>query len=48
LVGSHADSHEAKTRMLKRAGVHVAAGVGEVVKSTRAALGTARNSGGAG
>ncbi|MBI3918278.1 MAG: CoA-binding protein [Betaproteobacteria bacterium] len=43
LVGSHADSHEAKTRMLKHAGVQVAAGVSDVVKSTQAALAAARN-----
>jgi succinyl-CoA synthetase alpha subunit len=38
LVGSHADSHAAKTRMLKRAGVRVASGLTEVVKVIRAAL----------
>jgi succinyl-CoA synthetase alpha subunit len=42
LVGSHSDSHAAKTRMLKRSGVQVAAGVGKVVQVTQAALAAAR------
>jgi succinyl-CoA synthetase alpha subunit len=38
LVGSRADSHQAKCEMLATAGVHVAADVTDVVAQTRAAL----------
>lgn len=38
LVGSKADSHEAKNRMLAQAGVHVARGITNVVAQVRAAL----------
>lgn len=38
LIGSKAESHEAKVAMLRAAGVQVANGVGEVVASTKAAL----------
>ncbi len=38
LVGSRADSHAAKTRMLAKAGVHVARGITDLVAQARAAL----------
>lgn len=43
LVGSKADSHEEKNRVLRRAGVHTAKGITNVVAQARAALKQAGN-----
>ena len=42
-VGSKADSHEEKNRVLRRAGVHTAKGITNVVAQARAALKQAGN-----
>jgi succinyl-CoA synthetase alpha subunit len=42
LIGSKAESHQAKIAMLRAAGVHVANGAGEVVKATQDALASRR------
>ena len=39
LIGSKAEGHQAKIDMLRAAGVHLANGVGDVVRATREALG---------
>jgi succinyl-CoA synthetase alpha subunit len=43
LVGSKADSHEEKNKMLRRSGVHTAKGITNVVAQARAALKQAQN-----